>query len=128
MRTTVALLALAGLAACATPQQRCISQSSQQVRVLTGLVNETRANLARGYGIEELQEVRTVQRNCEGTNSDGSSFFFPCTQSETVTRQVPVALDLNAEREKLASLEERLAVERAEAQREIAQCQATYPE
>lgn len=127
MRLPLLLPALL-LAACATPRDACINSATREVRVLDGLIAETRANIARGFAIEETEEVRTVRRSCEGTNDDGSTFTFPCEDIRTRTVREPVAIDLNAERAKLESLLERQAQNRAIAEQQIQQCVATYRE
>ena len=51
-----------------------------------------------------------------------------CSEAETYTTRVPRAIDLNAEQEKLDSMLDRVDRARAEANAEVRQCQATYPE
>lgn len=128
MRPALILLPLALLAACASPREQCISSVTRDTKVLGALINETRANLSRGYAIEERQEVRTVSDTCQGRNEDGSTFTFRCEETDTFTTRVPVAIDLNAERAKLASLEERFAQSQATSNQGVAQCIARHPE
>ncbi|MEO1637819.1 MAG: hypothetical protein AAFU41_01060 [Pseudomonadota bacterium] len=128
MRAATIILPLALLAACATPREQCIDNVTRDTRVLASLINETRGNLARGYAIEERQEVRTLRRTCQGRNEDGTTFAFRCDDTETFTTRVPVAIDLNAEQAKLESLEERFAVTQAASNQAVAQCIATNPE
>ena len=118
MRPALILLPLVMLAACATPREQCISNVSR----------ETRVNLARGYALEEQQEVRTIRSTCQGRNEDGSTFEFRCPETKTITTTRPVAIDLNAERAKLASLEERFAQTQAASNQAVAQCIAVHPE
>lgn len=116
------------LVACATPQESCVNNASRDLRVLTGLIAETRGNLQRGFALVERQEFRTVRTTCKGENEDGSTFLFRCEKAKTVTRRLPVAIDLNAERAKLQSLEERQRQMQVNLQGAIAQCQAQFPE
>ena len=116
------------LVACASPQQACINDATRDLRVINALVAETRGNLNRGFGIEERQDVRTVRTFCTGENEDGSKFRFRCEETETFTRRVPVAIDLNAEAAKLASLESRQALLQANVDGAVAQCQRQFPE
>lgn len=120
--------ALLTLAACATPREACISAVSRDARVLDGLIAETRANLSRGYAIAERQEVRTVRSTCQGRNPDGTRFRFACPETVTTAVQEPVAIDLDAERAKLASLEQRQAQNAANQAEDIRQCVARHPE
>ena len=123
-----ALLVPLLLAACATPREACVSRVSREVRVMDALIAETRANLARGFAVAEEQEVRTVREVCEGRNADGTTFRFGCDRTETVDVRRPVAIDLDAERAKLASLEERQRQNRLNQQAAVAQCVAANPE
>ena len=128
MRPTLILLPLVALAACATPREQCINDATRDTRVLSALVAETEANIARGYALTTTQEVRTIRTTCQGRNEDGSTFLFPCEEVQTIDRTVPVAIDLNAEEAKLTSLRTRLATERAAANATVSQCIATFPE
>jgi hypothetical protein len=128
MRPALFILPLVLLAACATPREQCISQATKDARIQSSLINEVRANIARGYALEQQQELRTVRRTCVGRNEDGTTFTFRCEETDTVTVNVPVAIDLDAERAKLASLEERFAETQAAANQAVAQCIALNPE
>jgi len=128
MRPAFILLPLVVLTACATPREECISDANRQLRVLNSLVAETQGNLARGYAIEESQEVRTLNRTCRGKNEDGSTFRFPCNETDTITTSRPVAIDLAAEQSKLEGLLQRQAQAKTQSDQRIAQCIAIHPE
>lgn len=127
MRRTILILPLI-IAACATPREQCINDVTRDLRVVSGLVAETQANIQRGYAVAETQEVRSIQSTCTGVNEDGSTFVFPCEETETIDRQVPVAIDLNAEQAKLNSLLERQSILQRNADAAVAQCVAIHPE
>ena len=114
--------------ACATQQEACIANVTRDARVLDALITETRANLSRGYAIAEEQDVVVIRRSCTGTNEDGTTFTFGCDDTQRVSREVPVAIDLNAEREKLVSLEQRQLQNQSNIGAGIAQCRAQFPE
>lgn len=116
------------LTACATPREACLDEVNREVRVLDKLIEQTQGNLSRGFAVEERQELRTRRTFCTGKNEDGSTFRFRCEETDTVTRTIPVAIDLNAERAKLASLEQRQRQNISNAEAGIAQCIARYPE
>lgn len=116
------------LTACATPREACLDEVNREVRVLDKLIEQTQGNLARGFAVEERQEVRTRRTFCTGKNEDGSTFRFRCEETDTITRTIPVAIDLNAERAKLESLEQRQRQNISNAQAGIAQCIARFPE
>ncbi|WP_296423150.1 hypothetical protein [Yoonia sp.] len=128
MRRAIFILPLLVLVACATPREACINDAIRDVRILDALIVQTRGNLARGYALEERQDVRTLRRTCRGRNEDGSTFIYRCDEVETFTTTVPVAIDLNAEREKLVSLEERQRQNRINADTAVGQCIAIHPE
>lgn len=127
MRPALFVLPFVLVAACATPREQCISDVTRDTRVLSGLINEVQGNLARGYALEERQDVRTVRTNCRGRNAEGEIFTFRCEETKTFTTVVPVAIDLNDERAKLASLQERFAQTQAASNRAVAQCIAVNP-
>ncbi|MGZ9812054.1 hypothetical protein ACXN5S_16445 [Pseudoroseicyclus sp. H15] len=123
------LLALPLLAAaCATPQEQCIARATQDLRTLGGLIAQTRGNIERGYGLTTEQEVRVRNRLCRGETASGEPFTYECQETETVDRRVPVALDLDAERAKLSSLERQRDREAAQAQSQANACRQAYPE
>lgn len=127
MRTAFMIVPLVALAACATPREQCINEVSRDTRVLSALINQTERNISRGYALEQRQDVRTVRGTCRGRNEDGTDFFFRCDETDTINTTVPVAIDLNAERAKLASLKERFAQTQPAANQAIAQCIAVHP-
>lgn len=128
MRPALIILPVLALAACSTPRERCIGDATRDTRILSNLINGTEANIARGYALEEEQQVRTRTRFCRGENDDGSTFRFPCNETETFTTTRPVAIDLNAEQAKLNSLRSRFAQAQASSDQAVAQCIAIHPE
>lgn len=122
---TLALLPL--VAACATPREACIARVSQDQRVLERLIVETRGNLARGYAIEVKQQVKEVRRTCATELPDGSFVKTRCDEVDVKEVKVPVAIDLNAERAKLESLEQRQAQMQSNAEVARQQCLAANP-
>lgn len=128
MRPAFILLPLALVVACATPREQCISDVTRDTKVMSHLINETRGNLARGYALEERQDVRSVPATCRGRDNEGNEIRIRCEETKTFTSTVPVAIDLNVERAKLASLEERFAQAQANSNQAVAQCIAVHPE
>ena len=124
----IALALIPLVAACATPREACIGNATQQSRTLDRLVVETRANIERGFAIETKQEVREVLRPCEIEQPDGTVIRSQCERVDVRDVKVPVAIDLNAEKAKLASLEQRQLQMKTNAQAAIAQCIAANPE
>lgn len=129
MRHVLILLPLLGLAACATPQQICVSEASQDLAVVNSLIAQTSLNLQRGYGITERQEVRTIPRMCSERDSDGNVVDWDfCDTTYVRDIREPVALDLRAEQDKLHQLEQQRDRLTAATTAAVQQCLATYPE
>jgi len=124
----IALPAILALTACATPRESCIAAANRDGRVVNALIAETRGNIARGFAVAERQEIRVKTTTCEAEGDDGVVLTFECEETDTVTVREPVAIDLNAERAKLASLEERQRQNAINAQAAIQQCIAANPE
>lgn len=121
----IALLPL--LAACATPREACLANVGSDLRVVDKLVAQTRANIARGFAIETRQKVREVKSTCETELPDGTAVRTTCEKLDVRDIQTPVAIDLNAERAKLASLEERQRQMQIAADAARQQCIAANP-
>ena len=125
---TIVLPAALALTACASPREACVSSVQRELRTIDRLIASTQANLSRGYGLEARQEIRTLPATCQGRNEDGSTFTFRCPETQTRTTRVPVAIDLEAERRTLASLQERRARQLSATNAAIQQCIARNPE
>lgn len=125
-----ALACLLLLAACGTPQEQCISAGTRDLRVVDRLIRETEGNLARGYGYETVTEYHAEWVDCTPRPIKGE----PEPKHQLCLAEVPesvrkeVALDLNAEAAKLASLKAKRAELAGAAKALAAQCQAKYPE
>ena len=128
MKRTLILCCL--LAACGTPQERCISSVTRDLRVVDQLISETDANLRRGYGLQDVTVFHDVWTFCPVAPIAGQPPPVPqmCWDSQPETIQRPVALDLGAEQNKLAGLVAKRKELAAAAAPMIAQCQAQYPE
>lgn len=120
------------LTACGTPQEQCINRNTRDLRVIQGLVDETQANITRGYAIEEYTVYVPVWQVCEvPVQTDPAKPAPPpryCFEDEPQTRTRPKAIDLRAEGAKLDSLLERRDQLARASEPVIAQCKAQYPE
>ncbi len=128
MRAVLLLAALA-LAACASPRQACLRAATTDLRNVETLIAETQANLARGYAIAREPYVTTGVDFCYdpvvGIGLDGGGVHGGlryCNTVETRYRTRPVAIDLAAERRKLAELQATRARLAREAERRLAAC------
>lgn len=128
MRPLIVLAPLALLAACATPQEQCLSNVTQALRINASLIAQTQGNLDRGYGLETEQRIASSARVCYEREIDGdiSPNFCDVPEYRTVTKPVPV--NLRVERETLDQLLAKRAVLERQAAAGTAQCRALYPE
>ena len=128
IKKTLILLPLLAIAACSTPREQCISNANGQLRTLDRLIDVASGNVQRGFALAEVQDVRVLRTTCQGTNEDGSTFRFPCEETETFTRREPVSINIVEERVKLAQLQD----QRDSAARDVAartqQCIAIHLE
>ncbi len=123
MRKTVLALPLL-LAACASPFEICVANANQDLRVIDRLIAETRGNIQRGYGFRTKETYATEQQPC---GEQGGKTIY-CETPVVISEQVPVAIDMAAERAKLASLLETRARKQTEAGATVAACRRQHPE
>lgn len=126
-------LSLLALAACGTPQERCINRASAESRNLQALLAEVDGNLARGYAYETY-EVPVASWDMCGYDTfrrrDGAMVSRPhmCLDTDTVTARRPVPIDPQSEKRKRDALIARLNALRPQLDANLAACRATYPE
>ena len=134
MRAPLFALVLLSLAACGTPQERCIQRETRDLRIVDRLIGETETNLRRGYALEEVTVWRTQWVLCDvqprSALKEGEAPPPPrmCLEdvADTVTR--PKAINLAQEREKLAGLQDKRQDLARAAESASAQCRASFPE
>jgi hypothetical protein len=130
-RTALPLLLL--LAACATPQEQCIFRETRELRTVEKLIAETEANLARGYALEERTVYVPRWKICGYTPIPRGEGEPPrlkpdyCLEDEAQTVTRPKAIDVAAERRKLADLKAKRSSLARAAERAIEVCRKTYP-
>ena len=131
-RTLAILLPLALLAGCGTEQERCIRGNTREYRVLSELLAETEANLARGYAWEEREVSRTELDYCSDVvrDKDGNARIIQrsCWRNVIDTERYRVPIDPAAERRSRDYLAEKLKAETVRAEAAVRQCKAAYPE
>lgn len=109
------LLALAG---CSTPLEQCVTRSTKNLQAVDNLIASTQANIDRGYALDSRPQVSLGLRLC---SSPSANFHF-CTGTETGPKQTPVAIDMAAERRKLAELKARRAVLKRQSDLAVREC------
>lgn len=117
-------MGLLALTACASPQERCIAAATQDLRVVSGFIAESEANIARGYAIGTRLTTEKDRVKC--VDPDGNETT--CLVRVPVEKSVRVAIDLDAEKAKLASLKRKQAELRQSANTAISQCKQSHPE
>ncbi|MCV6598470.1 MAG: hypothetical protein OIF40_15460 [Mangrovicoccus sp.] len=123
-----ALLALGLLAACASPQQRCVQNINRDLSTVNRLIAETELNLSRGFTYEtEIRETGFGVTGCFGTGRYYGSGVSFCGSRDLRTVNTPVPIDPDTERRKLAGLKKKQEELTAIAARAEAACAARYP-
>lgn len=124
MKHFALLPALALIAACATPQEQCISTASNEVRSMQKLIHTTQGNIARGYAIHRHTESYQVPDICHDKNKKP----YRCFDTEYRTIETPVTINIAEERRKLAGLKNRLPAATRKMRAGVANCQAQFPQ
>ena len=116
-------LALLPIAACATPYEQCVSGAYRELRVMDQLIHTTETNIVRGYAIEKEEYFQVELKECG--ELDGEPVY--CKEPVPYTREVPVAIDLEVEAAKLASLKNRREQMARQAGATVDECRIKYP-
>ncbi|WP_134680713.1 hypothetical protein [Paracoccus ravus] len=126
------LLPALALAACGTPQERCISRNTSEYRAVSSLLAEVEGNLARGYAWAEREVTHTIWTDCRYVvyDRDGDRYisYRPCLRDVTDTERYRVPIDPAAEERKRDNLAERKRALTASARQAVDACKAAYPE
>ncbi|MDB6179409.1 hypothetical protein PAF17_18145 [Paracoccus sp. Z330] len=131
--TFLAMLSLpVALAACGTPEERCISRNTHEYRAVNNLLSEVEANLARGYAWGERAVETDRLTQCRGyyTGPDGvyGVYYRPCYVDSVDIVRYRIPIDPAAEQRKRDNLLERRQKLAAPAQAAVQACKAAYPE
>lgn len=130
LATTLVLPLL--VAACGTPQERCISQNTSEYRTVSRLLAEVEGNLARGYAWEERQVVRDRLTQCRtylrDTKGRAVVAYEPCWRDYVDTERYRVPIDPAAEQRKRDNLAARQNALGQRAASAVQACQAAFPE
>lgn len=126
MRLLPILLPLV-LAACTSERQQCIDSATQELKAVNSAISVARGNIARGYAIARVRDVRQETYPCIRTRRDGTEVDSICTRQRPYTREEPVAVAVSEERVKLEALVLRQATLQSIAERQVTLCRQTYP-
>lgn len=118
------------LTACGTPQERCIGAATRDMRVVDRLIEETEANISRGYALEDVTVYTTQWVDCTPHVKPGAPAPKPqmCLDDVPQTVTKPKAIDLNTESAKLESLKAKRAAQAKASAPEIKACKSQFPE
>ena len=126
------LLPVLILAACGTPQERCISRNTSEYRTVARLLSEVEANLAHGYAWEEREYMRTEWDTCPVVVTDRkgvrSIVYRSCARNVIDTERYRVPIDPASETRKRDNLAARKAQLARPAAAAVDACKAAYPE
>lgn len=128
----IALSSLLAVTACGTPQQQCIRKNTSEYRNVSRLLQETEANLARGYAWEERTVTRTRWTECRDVDRDRDGNVIvrtrSCLRDYTDIERFRVAIDPLVEqriRDNLAAKKRELEPRAAAT---IRACREAFPE
>lgn len=129
MKSYLAAPLVLAIAACGTPQQQCVRLASHDMAVLDRLIVETQGNISRGYGFAQTVETMPAFVECgpPTPGRDGKPHTNLCLEDVAHTVTKPVALDLQVEAAKLASMQKRREDMVKALAPAIAECLARYP-
>ncbi|TKA96016.1 hypothetical protein FAZ78_13740 [Cereibacter changlensis] len=123
------------LAACGTPQERCVYRETRDLRTVDSLIATSQLNLSRGYAMEDKVIYEPVWETCgdrfRRNKKTGEVVAVAprlCLETRPRTISRPKAIDLAAEARLLASLQAKRTELAREAQASVSQCKAQYPE
>lgn len=120
------------LAACATPQERCISRNTDEYRTVSRLLAEVEGNLSRGYAWEERQVVRTRPTQCQRVYRDRNGqdhvTTYTCWRDYVDQEHYRVPIDPAAELRKRDGLVERQDALAKRARAAVDACRTAYPD
>ena len=117
------------LAACATPREQCIAGATQDYRSVETAMATAQDNIARGYALHTQTVPYTVTSTCYRNDPYRNIVLpYPCPSTQYRTQTTPVAIDVSEERRKLADYQKMLPQLRKQAQIQVQQCEARFPE
>lgn len=123
MRRIALCLSLLILAGCAATPPACRSEAARELRALDRVIAETRANVDRGYAVGSGRGGMGFDF-CIGGGGDHVGVSLCAPGGDRGWRRGPHAIDIEAERRKLAALEAHRRDLLRRARAEIAACEA----
>ncbi len=125
IRTIVVLAGLPLLAACATPLQTCVADTTVELRRVQADIERVSGNIDRGYAIHRQTVTRPQVGFCGGFGryrDPVGIHVSGCRGTDHVRLETPVPVDIDAEKQKLADLRARELTLQAQTQPGVAAC------
>ena len=116
------------VAGCSTPLEQCVSNATNDYRIVQRVISEAEGNVARGYALHTESIPYTVNQTCY--RNDPITYVaipYSCPQTAYRTQTTPVAIDVAEERRKLTGYRKLAPQYAAQANAGIAQCEAQFP-
>lgn len=134
-RAVLAICLLSLLAACGTPQERCIARETRDLRAVNRQIAEAEGNLARGHALVTVTVYEDYWGYCPVRRAPaieggpmGEPTFQLCLKERPVTETRARRIDPAAERQRLEGLEaQRRILDRA-AGTALERCREAFPE
>lgn len=125
MRLSILLpaLGLFALSGCIDEYENCVRSSSKDLNIVNELIANSQAILERGYDFETLIATEIEEVICLTELGEQAT----CLVEVGTTYTAPVAVDLDAERRKLAQLLEQRKVLQARVKAASEYCREKYP-
>lgn len=122
-----ALGTVALLSGCATPQEQCVANATQQYRSVQAALSTAQSNINRGYAVHTQTVPYTVQSTCYRNDPyTYMSIPYPCPSTSYRTQSTPVPIDAAEERRKIAQYQQALPRLQREANARVQQCNSQY--
>lgn len=121
--TILSATALIGLSACIDEYEQCVRNNSKDLRVVNDLISQSQTTISRGYSFETLISTDVQEVVCLTALGEQAT----CLVEVGTTYQSPVAVDLDAERRKLAQLVDQRKILETRLAQATKACRATYP-
>lgn len=118
MHRYLPIAAALALSACASPQERCITDATKDLSGLDAQIAEAEINISRGY---RVQDAAIDSIGVQACNQIGGVRICVGGEQEIQGRRIPI--DVASERARLQALQTRRASEQATMERQIAACQ-----
>ena len=117
------------LAGCASPLQQCLQANAGELYDVRADIARTQGNIERGYAVHRQTVTTTQVGFCGGVGryyDPVGIYWSGCRYPSSTRVETPVAIDVNAERQKLAALQQRELALRTQYEPAVSACYARF--